>query len=231
LPALEYLRTDYTEVWVAGHNVPLVRFADRVRSIAATGIDAYPPRLEALHGFDEIVSWYGSNREEFRDALSQFPVRFFDALPPSSGVHATDFYMRQAGGPDGAVPRIDCPRRDEGFVAIHPFSGSQKKNWPGFRELALQLNGLAQVCAGPEEDWPGAVRRDDLYDLGKWLATARVYVGNDSGITHLAAAVGVPVISIFLCSDVPVWSPRGAQVHVLWQPTADEVLKAVRQFL
>ena len=39
LPALEYLRADYTEVWAASANLPLIRFADRARSIASTGLD------------------------------------------------------------------------------------------------------------------------------------------------------------------------------------------------
>ena len=85
-------------MWTAGQNVPLVRFADRSRSIVSTGIDAYPPRLAALDGFDEIISWYGTNRPEFRDAVRGFPFRFLEALPSSADVHATDFYMRQVGG-------------------------------------------------------------------------------------------------------------------------------------
>jgi len=52
-----------------------------------------------------------------------------------------------------------------------------------------------------EEPLEGAVKIDDLYDLACWLSTARVYIGNDSGIAHLAAAVGTPVVAIFLASD------------------------------
>ena len=41
-----------------------------------------------------------------------------------------------------------------------------------------------------------AVRIDDLYELACWLAKASLFVGNDSGITHLAAAVGTPVLAL-----------------------------------
>ena len=70
-------------------------------------------------------------------------------------------------------------------------------------------------CAGPEEALEGAERFDDLYELACWLASARLYIGNDSGISHLAAAVGVPTIAIFVASDPQVWVPRGDRVQVL----------------
>jgi heptosyltransferase-3 len=208
----------------------LIRFADRVRSIFSTGIDSYPPRLVALAPFDDIVSWYGTNRPEFREAASAFPVRFFDALPREGRAHAVDFYMRQVGGPHGAIPRIDVPRKDHGFIAIHPFSGSAKKNWPHFAELASLLSEPTRFCVSPEQSWPGALQYEDLFELGKWLASASLYIGNDSGITHLAAVVGVPVLAIFQASDPAVWAPRGC-VEVLSAPSVEDVIEAVKRTL
>src|SRR5580658_2152333 len=104
LPALESLRSEYFEVWVSSPQVPLVRFADRVRSIASTGLDllgiAGPPTglLDALHQFDSIVSWYGANRPEFRELVHYLglPFQFRTALPAeNASVHATDFYLDQ----------------------------------------------------------------------------------------------------------------------------------------
>jgi heptosyltransferase-3 len=236
LPALECLQADYFEVWVPTANAPLVRFADRVRPILSTGLDLLavsepsPALIEELRGFDSIVSWYGANRPEFREEVARLglPFTFFQALPPeATGVHATDFYLEQARtlGPcqsDG-VPRIAIPasldERSEEFAVIHPFSGSARKNWPmeNFRELARQLEGNMTVrwCAGPEDPpLEGAVRIDDLYELAGWLAQAQMYIGNDSGITHLAAAVGTPVLALFGPTDPEVWTPRGANVQV-----------------
>jgi ADP-heptose:LPS heptosyltransferase len=232
LPALECLQADYYEVWASSANAPLVRFADRVRAIASTGLDllavSEPPArlIEELRGFDSIVSWYGANRPEFQEEVDRLglPFSFFPALPPEgAGMHATDFYLAQARTlapchSDG-IPRIrfDTPR--ENFAVIHPFSGSPRKNWPleNFRELARQLEATMRVrwCAGPEDPpLEGAVRFDDLYELGRWLARARLYIGNDSGITHLAAAVGTPVLALFGPTDPEVWAPRGAHVQV-----------------
>jgi ADP-heptose:LPS heptosyltransferase len=69
-----------------------------------------------------------------------------------------------------------------------------------------------------------------LYQLALWFARARLYIGNDSGITHLAAAVGTPVVAVFGPTDPGVWSPRGERVRVVscaggW-PGVDEVLAA-----
>jgi heptosyltransferase III len=236
LPALECLQADYYEIWATSANVPLVRFADRARAIASTGLDllaiSEPPvrLIEELRGFDSIVCWYGANRREFREEVARLglPFTFFPALPPDgAGVHATDFYLEQVRtlGPcqsDG-IPHIACDiSREapcEAFAAIHPFSGSPRKNWPldNFRQLARQLEAEMTVrwCAGPEDPpLEGAVRIDDLYELARWLARARIYVGNDSGITHLAAAVGTPVLALFGPTDPAVWAPRGPHVQV-----------------
>jgi hypothetical protein len=236
LPAIECLRSDYLEVWAATPNVPLVRFADRVRSIASTGLGLLgvvePPAglLDELRGFDSIVSWYGANRPEFRDLMRSLglPCVFFPAIPPAvpgetAPVHATDFYLDQVRGlgsiaGDG-IPRIPCQVPGANFAVIHPFSGSARKNWPleKFRQAARGLERTMPVrwCAGPEDPpLADAVRIHDLYDLARWLASARLYIGNDSGITHLAAAVGTPVLALFGPTDPDVWAPRGPHVRV-----------------
>jgi heptosyltransferase-3 len=232
LPALECLKADWLEVWAASRVLPLARFADRVRSIASTGLDLLgvteplAPLVRELRGFDSIVSWYGANRPEFRELVGslELPFTFFPALPAEhSGVHASDFYLAQvrsvAPCASDGIPRIRCDVAREDFAAIHPFSGSPRKNWPlaSFRELASKLERSMPVrwCAGPQDPpLDGAVRIDDLYELACWLAKARLYIGNDSGITHLAAAVGTPVLALFGPTNPEVWGPRGPNVKV-----------------
>jgi ADP-heptose:LPS heptosyltransferase len=71
---------------------------------------------------------------------------------------------------------------------------------------------------GPEEALPSDIQSEiitNLYELGKFLSQARVYVGNDSGVTHLAAAVGTPVMALFRTTDPRVWGPRGVGVDVV----------------
>jgi hypothetical protein len=215
--------------------LPLIRFADRVEAIPATGLDLLeipdvePPGrlLPRLRSFDSIVSWYGAARSEFRRRVTdlRLPWTFFDALPKTGcSLHAVDFYHHQVQSLTEIhtelplVPRIPCVRRDEGFAVIHPFGGSPAKEWPleRFRELAENLSCRMPVCwcAGPEDRLEGAVRKDDLGDLAEWIARARVFIGNDSGISHLAAAVGTPVVALFGPTDPSVWAPRGGRVAI-----------------
>jgi len=172
-------------------------------------------------------------------ARLELPFQFLSALPPAGErIHCADFFLKQVGGGEPGVPRIPVPSAARGdFAVIQPFSGSRRKNWPldRYRELAERLELPVRWCAGPEEKLDGAVRLDDLYLLASWLATARIYIGNDSGITHLAAAVGTPVIAIFGPSDPAVWAPRGDRVQVvsgkLEEISVDQVLGATDKLL
>jgi ADP-heptose:LPS heptosyltransferase len=202
--------------------LPLIRFADHTRAIADTGLDLVGvvegARVPELETFDSIYSWYGTHRPEFRDAVRHLPFTFFPALPP----------------PAEGIPHIAVPTAAvQNFAIIHPFASSPAKRWPleNFREVAAQMDIPVQWCAGPSERLEDAIRVDDLYQLACWISTARVYIGNDSGIAHLAAATGTPVVAIFLASDPRVWAPRGAHVIVLEHPSVDEVVASARRAL
>lgn len=119
-------------------------------------------------------------------------------------------------------------------VAIHPGSGSPAKNWPAarfaevLRHLHRSLDVRVLLLRGPadssvvsqvqqalgEEDY---TLLDELpvAALAAVLSRCQAYLGNDSGITHLAAAVGVPALAIFGPTDPAVWAPRGPCVRVL----------------
>ena len=250
LPALEYLKAEYTEVWAPSPVVPLIRFANAVQAIAATGLDLVgvgdlktPAALRTkLQSFDSVVSWYGANRAEFREALLKLglPCEFHQALPPAGFAgHATDFFAQQVGAPPGLMPHIAVqPSRPRASVVIHPFSGSQRKNWllACFRELARRVPREIEWTAGPAEELAGAVRFADLAELAQWMAGADLYIGNDSGITHLAAACGLPTLALFGPASPRTWAPRGANVTVLYADAFDDlsvetVLKAANRLL
>lgn len=210
LPALEAAKADYTEVWAPRVVLPLLRFADRTRAIADTGLDLIgvtDAKCPALEEFDEIYSWYGTARPEFREAVAHLPFTFF----PAQSLPETP-------------PRIEVPpAKTEDFVIVHPYASGPKKTWPmgNFQAVAEQL---------PHVEWcvPGKI--EDLYELACWISTAKLYIGNDSGISHLAAAVGTPVIAIFLTTDPRVWAPRGEHVTVLENPSVAEVVRACTQY-
>ncbi len=228
LPALESLRADYTEVWCRSEVIPLVRFADRCLPIAGSGIDRVglvdaADVLERLRSFDEIHSWYGTNRPEFREVVKALPFRFYPALPTGAEQHAMDFYLAQVGQPGILM----AP-----WAVLHPFSGSPRKNWPmeRWRQLAglLERRMPVQWCRGPEDTLPDAVCMEDLGELAWWLRRARVFIGNDSGISHLAAWVGTPTIALFGETNPAVWAPRGRDVRVFsLNATAEAIAEAV----
>ncbi len=123
------------------------------------------------------------------------------------------------------------------IVAIHPGSGGEHKCWPldNFLKLAVRLRtDLFEVVFlwGPaeRERWGAdAVRlveavapvlvEASLADLASVLSCCTGYVGNDSGIGHLAGALGIPTISIFGPTNPRQWRPLGPKVSVCEPPT------------
>lgn len=117
-------------------------------------------------------------------------------------------------------------------IAMQPGSGGTRKCWPleNFRAIADELaNRGYQVVMllGPAEleRWPGAVvaairselaviENADLTDVAAVLSCCCGYLGNDSGITHLAAALGTPTLAVFGPSNRTHWQPLGEQAHI-----------------
>lgn len=112
-------------------------------------------------------------------------------------------------------------------VLIHPGSGGKAKCWPleRFFELADALRDLDVTwMLGPAEfelarrvqdrDEPLLVE-EDLESAAEQMAGFDLYVGNDSGMTHLAAAIGLPTVAIFVATDPRIWRPLGEHVVVV----------------
>jgi glycosyl transferase family 9 (putative heptosyltransferase) len=116
-------------------------------------------------------------------------------------------------------------------IVLQPGAGSPAKVWPGFSALARRLRegGLPLVTLVGPADYAavqtlldaGAVREDTLArdwplpEIAALLGLARATVGNDSGPTHLAAAVGCPTVALFGPTDPDMWSPVGPRVQAL----------------
>jgi ADP-heptose:LPS heptosyltransferase len=130
-------------------------------------------------------------------------------------------------------------------VILHPGAGSPAKAWPGFGRLAgrLRARGRPVVVVGGPADASAVARtvtegavpesvvgRDlSLPRLAALFRSASVLVGNDSGLSHLAAAVGCPTIALFGPTDPRVWAPIGEGVVVLGgeAPTATDPWRAL----
>ena len=66
-----------------------------------------------------------------------------------------------------------------------------------------------------------------LQALAERIAEADLYIGNDAGITHVAAAVGTPTIAIFGPTDPQVWRPLGDHVTVVATPEPGRAIEEV----
>jgi len=125
------------------------------------------------------------------------------------------------------------------LVAVHCGAGSAKKRWcaEGFARVVEALLDEAAVLliAGPadaeatSEMLDLCARRDEVVRLSgpSLLAVAQAlmccdaFLGNDSGLTHVAAALGVPTVAIFGPTDPARWGPRGERVSILTAPGDD----------
>ncbi len=117
------------------------------------------------------------------------------------------------------------------FLVIHPGSGSSKKNWStekyarlvhlatnhGLRVLLLEgqadYEPVRRLLERVEVKLP-VMSNLNLMAVAALISEARMYVGNDSGITHLAAAVGASTWALFGPTDPKLWAPRGRRVLV-----------------
>ncbi len=130
---------------------------------------------------------------------------------------------------------------DAPLIALHPGSGSPRKNWPleNWRTLGEWLLTRTPqprlLLIGGEADhehldtlataWRGnpvLLARDlPLPHLAALLARCRLYLGHDSGISHLAAAAGSPSLLLFGPTDPAIWAPANPHVTVMTAPGGD----------
>ena len=125
---------------------------------------------------------------------------------------------------------------DERFVAVHPGARWWFKSWPaerfaGLVEFIQGKLGLKVVLLGGEQEQGIAraildqveigcrslVGRLELLELAAVLRQASLFVGNDNGPMHIAAAMGTPVVGLFGPADPRIWGPAGQGHAVLYK--------------
>jgi heptosyltransferase-3 len=179
------------------------------------------------------VHWLPSFPETGAEAVAALQARHLAGL----GLDYAPVPVKLEMGPrlDEKLPELPGPGP---WLAVAPGSGQVRKNWPlaHYYEISRALGweyGLQVVwLAGPGERemlsylraLAGAqgqllLAQRPLARVARVLSRCRLYVGNDSGLTHLAAAVGEPaVLALFGPTDPRVWAPLGPQVRTLTGP-------------
>ena len=126
--------------------------------------------------------------------------------------------------------------RDRSWVVLQPGARYWFKAWPPerFAELGDRLNDRfgCQILVGgsPDEEpltqsvvrhaksRPVAIAgRSDVRTLAALLKRSALFVGNDTGAMHIAAAVGTPVVGLFGPSNPREWGPRGSPAEVIYK--------------
>jgi ADP-heptose:LPS heptosyltransferase len=149
------------------------------------------------------------------------------------------FYL---GVPRAEIPRAQLfteERPETGtYAVIHPFASHPDKSWPveHFAAVARRLEMRTIVLAGPGDDaamFPDAqvYANAPLETVKGVLKGAALFVGNDSGPAHLAAAFGVPVVALFGPTEPAIWGPWRTASRVLRWPgaTVDRVCAAAAE--
>lgn len=132
------------------------------------------------------------------------------------------------GVPLGEVPRAQLYASEttviERHAVLHPFASTPEKTWAAerFAEVAryLQLWNIEPILlAGPGDDSAPfanhAVLRGSLEQVKSVLANATLFIGNDSGPAHMAAAFGVPSVVLFSTSDAAIWGPWQTESEII----------------
>jgi len=197
-------------------------------------------------GYDWAYSWTGFGAPHVARRLADVTggcVQVFRFRGMSAGEHAVDYFARCAGvtpcSPVDAVVAEDAPWFDgfarqyrvvNPFLLVHAGSGSAKKNWRGFstavRECRQRYGIHTVLLQGPAESEQGqpdygadiVADRLSLSQVVALLRRSRCYLGNDSGISHLASATGATGVVLFGPTDPAIWAPRGARIRSLHAP-------------
>jgi ADP-heptose:LPS heptosyltransferase len=165
-------------------------------------------------------------RGHFSGCVLRIPPR----PPADADRHTADHLVEQLAVKGWIDPKpadrfrdLRAPDADENCILLHPGAGSAAKRWPlaCFFELAGKLSGSGMrpsFFLGPAEvglaanirrrHWP-LFLTEDLSELIDRLRSAGALVGNDSGVSHLAAYIGLPTVAVFGPTDPGRWAPRG----------------------
>ena len=259
LPAIQALRNRWPDSYIELIGYPHVAqlaahagLVNRVRSLDEARIArlfAWNVRIEEddqsyYSSFDFVLNYLHDPEQVLTDYLKRCGVRVvINGSPLNIESHATEHFLRPLhslaifeSDPTPMLELQHLAKRPEDkkppWVAVHPGSGSRRKNWPihNFIDLARRLDdhfglrpvfitGDAECESIPDLDMHllpfSRLHNLNLIELAVELTCARLFIGNDGGITHLAASVGCPTMALFGPTNPAIWSPRGRVVHIL----------------
>lgn len=219
---------------------PLSSFFSHRGDLAADLVDYFG-------SFQQVVSYLFDPDQIFAGNLKRAGVH--NLLVGSPKITDQEHAARQLARPlEGLALYLEDPAAvvltnetrnvEKSLIAIHPGSGSEKKNWPLKRFIALastllQPRGqrklllvggeadeerVTQLARALPNDGVEMARNLPLPELARVLQKCGLFIGHDSGVSHLAAAVGTPSLLLFGPTDPAIWAPVNENVRVLRAP-------------
>ena len=281
LPVLAALRQQFpaahVEVLGYPHIVSLAvagGLAHCARSIEAQALAGFFARggdldaglVEYFSEFDVILSYLYDPDGIFQTNIGRSSAAQFIAGPhrpkEDAGIPAAEVFLkpleRLAIFEADSVPRLSvvAAASDENRLALHPGSGSERKNWPEAKWAQLlqdlvNLTNLDLLLVGGEAEGerlqrlaaalpPTRTRVAQSLPLPKLAVSLRsccAFVGHDSGISHLAAALGLRGLLLWGDSEEKVWRPSGDNIVILRHPRglhrleAEEIMIGLKRLL
>jgi len=217
------------------------RSFDRIVSWTGSGNPEFVRKLKEIHPHACIAPWK-PERGETRHVSQLFADSIEPVIHLGRPVEPAAVFLNQALRKEGMLwlAQRGCENMDS-LTALHPGAGSKAKRWPlkqfahiarhfVFKEKRKLLviegpaeTGLAKQITGglpanssiPAESLP-------LGLLAAVVEQCRLFIGNDSGIAHLAAALQVPSVVLFGPTLPRHWAPLGRHVRVLRNPQGCE---------
>jgi heptosyltransferase III len=232
VPALRALRSVFDSLTLAAHG-------SAARLLASVGeLD------RGIAFDDPSLAWLSTREQAPDEAIIAWmnpvamPVVLQHALlvapsrPAGEDLHCAQYLLNTVAGL-GAETVLDArPLRvrpiDSNEVLIHPGSGSAAKNWPPsrFAEAIRALESPVRLIVGEADEAAACgveatlghplprFEHAPLSELAARLAGCHAYLGNDSGVSHLAGLCGARTVALFGPTSPRVWSPLGPDVHI-----------------
>ena len=281
LPAIAALRRQFPQAHLEVLGYPHIAqlavaggLADRVQPIEARGLAGFfarggtlePDLMDYFSEFDLVISYLYDPDEIFKTNVGRCLVKQFIVGPhrpdEADRIHATQVYLkpleRLAIFDADPVPRLSFNPQLSTLnqLALHPGSGSEKKNWPETKWAGLiqQVSATTRwnlLLVGGEAEGERLRRLAavlpparcsiaqglPLAELAQRIQSCAAFVGHDSGITHLAAAVGLPCVVLWADTLEEVWRPQGEPLVILKEITGvraisvEKVLNELRKLV
>jgi lipopolysaccharide heptosyltransferase III len=234
---------------------------DEILPPEARAVRKWRPKMALnLHGGSRSMWLTAASGAEIRAGFAHHAYSFVynaripraqEILGDARRVHTAEHLasaMFWMGVPRTEIPRARLAARPTpvagAYAVIHPFAATPEKTWPAGRFVSVAEHlrdkaGLEPVFLAGRSDDPSPFARFRIYQgapldqVKSVVAGAQLFLGNDSGPAHIAAAFGVPVVVLFGTSDPVNWAPWRTESQVLTSPEeiggirVEEVVAAV----